>query len=208
MHVREKFKASEEQTTKFLERTTWATIVSTREDGFPTATHCAVICKQREQGWLIESHIALNNPHRDLLDSGAPVLCILQGAHCYVSSYWYEHPSAPTWNYQSVHLTGRAFLMDEPDDARRHLRELVRHMEGDSVSKSMDHVVTDESFEKLFPGIVAFRIEVERIDSALKMSQNKDDATYASIIDHLEQRGGVYDANIASIMRSIRPAGL
>ena len=211
MYVRDKFTPTTEHTRAFLARAVWATIVSVRDDGTPTATHVPVICKQTEDdaegsgGWIVEGHIARNNPHWRLLQDGAPALCILQGAHCYVSSAWYEHPSAPTWNYQSVHLSGRAYLMDEEADARRHLRELVARMEGDSVADGMEHVVTEVTFAKLLTTMVVFRIEVDQIDSALKMSQNKDDATFSSIVSHLVQRDEAHDPNVASIMRSLRP---
>ena len=205
MRVRDKFTPTAEQTRDFLARASWATIVSTREDGAPTATHVPVICKESNGAYRIEGHVARANPHWRLLDGGAKALCILQGAHCYVSSAWYKKPSAPTWNYQAVHLTGRAFLVEDQAAVVGHLRELIVRHEGEAVAQRMDSVVTPETFEKLLPAIVAFRIEVDEIDSAMKMSQNKDDATFASIVDHIEQRDAPLDAEVAAIMRSLRP---
>jgi transcriptional regulator len=207
MRVRDSFKPSNEQTQAFLARASWATIISTRADAVPTATHVPVLCKHRAEesgGWVVEAHIARSNPHWEFLQDGAPTLCILQGAHCYVSSAWYKKPSAPTWNYQSVHLTGRAHLVENQAAAAAHLRELIVHHEGEAVAQRMDAVVTPETFEKLLPAIVAFRIEVDEIDSALKMSQNKDDATHTSIVEHIEQRDAPLDAEVAQIMRSLR----
>ncbi len=206
MRVRDKFTPTPQQTSDFLARASWATIVSVREDAIPTATHVPVLCKQRGDSWCVEGHIARNNPHWELLQSGAPTLCILQGAHCYVSSAWYKEPSAPTWNYQSVHLTGRAFLVEDPNAVMNHMRELLKFHEGETVAQHMDAVVTPATFEKLLPAIVAFRIEVDEIDSALKMSQNKEDATFASIVEHIENRDAPLDAEVAQIMRALRPA--
>ena len=35
---------------------------------------------------------------------------MFQGPHSYISSSWYENEEVPTWNYQAVHIYGKASI--------------------------------------------------------------------------------------------------
>ncbi|HNB40994.1 MAG TPA: hypothetical protein PLG52_05815, partial [Anaerolineales bacterium] len=49
-------------------------------------------------------------------------------------------------------------------------------------------------------------LDVTRLDAASKLSQNRDDESYANIISHLEARGDDISAEIAHEMRDRRPS--
>ena len=38
---------------------------------------------------------------------------MFQGPHSYISSSWYENEEVPTWNYQAVHIYGKASILDK-----------------------------------------------------------------------------------------------
>jgi transcriptional regulator len=55
-------------------------------------------------------------------------------------------------------------------------------------------------------GIAAFRIEVTRVEASYKLSQNRDDANYRSIVSHLElERTDDLSHAVAEAMRAQRP---
>ena len=35
--------------------------------------------------------------------------------HSYISSSWYENEEVPTWNYQAVHIYGKASILDKEE---------------------------------------------------------------------------------------------
>jgi transcriptional regulator len=50
-------------------------------------------------------------------------------------------------------------------------------------------------------GIVAFEIAIDEIQAVHKMSQNRDEKNYASIITELEKTGKPAEAEVAKIMK-------
>ena len=58
--------------------------------------------------------------------------------------------------------------------------------------------------EKEMRGVAGFALDVARLDAASKLSQNRDDESYASIISHLEARGDDTSAEIAREMKNRR----
>jgi transcriptional regulator len=58
--------------------------------------------------------------------------------------------------------------------------------------------------EKEMKGVAGFALEVTRIEAASKLSQNRDDESYANIVRELEARGDDASTEIAREMRSRR----
>ncbi|MBL8062626.1 MAG: hypothetical protein JNK32_06380, partial [Anaerolineales bacterium] len=58
--------------------------------------------------------------------------------------------------------------------------------------------------EKEIKGVAGFSLEVTRMDAAYKLSQSRDDESYASIISELEARGDDASAEVAGKMRQKR----
>ena len=49
-------------------------------------------------------------------------------------------------------------------------------------------------------GIVGFEIEIDSIEAAYKLSQNRDELNHAHIIAQLQQKGDIQSLNIAHEM--------
>ncbi len=43
------------------------------------------------------------------------VLVMFQGPHAYISSSWYSRENVPTWNYQAVHMYGKASILEKDE---------------------------------------------------------------------------------------------
>ncbi|HET8726247.1 MAG TPA: FMN-binding negative transcriptional regulator, partial [Alphaproteobacteria bacterium] len=75
-----------------------------------------------EPGGRLFAHVARANDQWRDIGAAGPVLVVFSGPHGYVSPRWYEtQPAVPTWNYEAVHVTGRARAVHEPAA----LREIV-----------------------------------------------------------------------------------
>src|SRR3546814_11682458 len=86
----------------------FATLVTTFE-GAPFATHLPLL-HEAEGGphGRIVGHMARQNPQWRGFADGGEALIVFHGPHAYVSPTWYERqPAVPTWNYPTVHASGR-----------------------------------------------------------------------------------------------------
>lgn len=99
---------------QFIRDNSFALLVSTGENGIPLATHLPIELLPGSDGQLqLVGHLAKANPHSKLLGHNTPALAVFSGPHSYISSSWYDHANVPTWNYLSVHVTGRTTLLTE-----------------------------------------------------------------------------------------------
>ncbi|MBS1487041.1 MAG: FMN-binding negative transcriptional regulator [Bacteroidetes bacterium] len=167
----------------------------------PWATHIPMVL--RADGKTLTGHIARGNAQwKSWNDS--EVLAIFQGPHTYVSSSWYDHENAPTWNYLAVHVYG-TIAITQGDELLSDLKQLLDYYE-----KNSEHPVTIEGMSEKFlrqeiQGIVGFKIAITKIESAFKLSQNRDDKNFNEVIHRLEQRADNNSHEVAREMRKLRP---
>ena len=116
-----------------MEAYSFATVVTTDEQGLPFATHMPVLTNRSRgpYGTLI-SHIARANPQWRHFSKNEEVLVIFHGPHAYISPSWYTGEfNVPTWNYMAVHAYGRPRIVEEKETLQQMLTELVSHFEAD-----------------------------------------------------------------------------
>jgi len=169
---------------QFLKGNGFPALVSQHE-GKLVATHLPVEILENPDGTLtILGHMSRANPQWKTFGE-QEVLLIFQGAHTYVSPRWYNHPNVPTWNYLIVHVYGTVRML-EGSELYNLLSQLVQKHEVNS-GYSLEALPAD-LVEKEIKGVAGFALQVTRIDAAYKLSQNRDDESYASIVTQLEAR--------------------
>jgi transcriptional regulator len=141
------------------------------------------------------------NPLWRMFEQSAEVLVIFQGPHTYISPTWYTHVNVPTWNYQAVHMYGIPRIVNGQEYYDMLSRIVSRH-EGGSTYR-MDALPQD-FVEKQMNGTVGFQVKVSRIEANYKLSQNRDDQDYHSIISHLCERGDEMSHAVAEAMSQNR----
>ena len=156
-------------------------------------------------GTLI-AHVARPNPIWQRFAPDQEVLVVFQGPHVYVSPDWYAAPGlVPTWNYLAVHAYGvPRILTDEPavTDA---LSRLTATMEASLAPKPPWTLaeIAAPSLRALKRGIVAFEIEILRLEGKRKLNQNRTAADRAGVIGALEASGDPDSLAVARLMRSL-----
>jgi transcriptional regulator len=168
------------------------------------ATHLPTVLKDEGSYGVIECHIARGNPHRNDL-AGGEAMMIFQGAEAYITPNWYPSKAdhgkvVPTWNYAVVHAYGRPEVMDDREWLRRHVSDLTVQQER---SEEKPWAVTDApaSFvDAMLRGIVGFRFAITRLEGKWKMSQNREMADRAGVVEGLERRADGDDAEIAELV--------
>lgn len=181
----------------FLKGNGFPALVS-QHNGKLVATHLPVEVAENADGTLtILGHMSRANPQWKSFGE-QEVLLIFQGAHTYVSPRWYNHVNVPTWNYLTVHVYGTIRML-EGEELYALLSELVKKHEVNT-GYSLEGLPAD-FVEKEIKGVAGFMLQVTRMDAAYKLSQNRDDESYASIVHELEARGDEASSEIARQMR-------
>ena len=189
--------------TRFIKENPLASLVS-RGEKYPAATHIPIELEENERGeTILSGHLAKANRQCRLFQSQPEVLAIfLSPIQHYISSSWYNHPNVPTWNYMSVHIYGRLRIV-EGERLRKSLEKMTHYHERISSHPLTEEVLRSE-IEKQIGGIVGFEIDIEKVEAAYKMSQNRNDEDYRNIIKELEKLEDYNAKMIAKTMSEIR----
>jgi transcriptional regulator len=148
----------------------------------------------------ILGHMSRANPQWKTIGE-QEVLMIFQGAHTYISPRWYNHVNVPTWNYVMVHVYGK-IRMIEGEELYALLSQLV-HKHEPETGYTLE-ALPEDFVRKEMKGVAGFEMQVTKIDAAYKLSQNRDDESYGSIVHELEKREDGDSRKVAEEMRKRR----
>lgn len=164
------------------------------------ATHIPLMLDKNQAGKdVLHGHISKGNPQWKNFAHNTQVLAIFSGAHSYISSSWYNHENVPTWNYIAVHIYGTIKII-EGEYLLQTLKKLVDKYETASEHPVSVDAMSPKFLNKELRGIVGFEIEIDSIEAAYKLSQNRDELNHAHIIAQLQQKGDIQSLNIAHEM--------
>ncbi|MFT3895373.1 MAG: FMN-binding negative transcriptional regulator [Anaerolineales bacterium] len=186
---------------EFLKQNEFATLV-TYDGEKPTASHLLMEVVEEGEKLFINGHMSRANPLWKTFEKNSEVLVIFQGPHTYISPTWYNHVNVPTWNYQSIHVYGKTRIVTDHEETYEMLSRLIARNEGDP-SYRMETLPADLVMKEM-KGIVAFQVEVTRIEANYKLSQNRDDESYWSVVSHLEERTDEMSHGVAEAMKKQR----
>jgi len=175
---------------EFIARYPFAFLVGCNSEGLPIATQVPLFIEAQDGKELLRGHIMRNTDHHKAFLQNPNVLAVFTGHHVYVSGTWYSNPfMASTWNYMSVHATGRIRFLDEAglEDV---LRKTTLHFENyDHASTTIFDNLPMTFKQKVMHAIVAFEIGITNLDNVFKLSQDRDFESYQNIIRNLRQKG-------------------
>lgn len=168
------------------------------------ATHSMMMLNENDpENVYIETHISKANPQAKTLKDGDEVLCDFLGAHTYISSSWYDHINVSTWNYEAVQIYGKIQLMDSAE-LYLHLEKLTSKYEKFQQCPMMVKDMGQEFVKKEMKGAFGLKIIPTEIFIKQKLSQNRKEGDFQSIISHLENSSDIYGAKIAEKMKLIQ----
>lgn len=180
-------------------------LITIGADGAPFASHLPILWDGERS--IATGHIARANPQHTV--GAGRALVVLAGAEAYVSPAHYpskvEHGKAvPTWNYESVHLSGTVEWFDDSVRLEAVVRALSdRHEAGRAEPWSVDDAPASY-IASLLRGIVGISVAVDRIEAKRKLSQNKSEADFAGVAAGLAASGDADGRAIAAHMRALR----
>jgi transcriptional regulator len=170
----------------FLRENSFAILLSI-QDGRPIGTHIPLQLELDAAGKAcLMGHVSRGNEQKHTLTDGAKVLAIFPGPHAYVSPRWYTELKVPTWNYIAIHIYGTVSVI-EGDELRSALSRLVDTYEHHLPKPVHIDEIPRKELEADLRGIVGFRISIDEIQAAYKLSQNRDPQSYHQVIEQLAQ---------------------
>lgn len=181
---------NEEIVREFIGRYPFAFISGCDSENKPVATQIPVFIEEKEGRKILRGHIMRNTDHHKAFEHNKNVLVVFTGHHIYVSGTWYDNPYQPsTWNYMSVHAKGVIRFLD--DEALIDvLRMITLHFENQNPqSTTIYDNLPPQYMDKLRKAIVAFEIEISKLDTVFKLSQDRDPKSYDNIIRRLREKG-------------------
>ena len=166
----------------------------------PIATQLPLEVEEVDGKIFLKGHLMKKTDHHLAFEKNNNVLVLFTGPHCYVSAAWYSNPqTASTWNYMTVHATGKISFTDE-DGTYQAVKAVTNKYEG-TATKAAFNKMPSEYIKPLLQAIVGFSIEVETIENVFKLSQNKTKEEQQNIITHLIKRNEKDDLLIAQEMQ-------
>jgi len=200
MYTPKHFQLSDEQEAiSFMQRYSFAIIV-TATDNVPFATHLPFLVSKRDDKIVLSSHFAKANPQATEI-IGKDVLVIFTEPHAYISPKHYEkETNVPTWNYIAVHIYGKIKII-EGEKLLSALTKIVHKYEAGSTQPVSVENMSEQYLHKQINGIVGFEIEIDEIQPAYKLSQNRDAVNHTNITNELEKKGDYHSLSVAEAMK-------
>ena len=194
----------QERVFAFMQQHPFVFLSGVNEAQQPVVTQVPVMIRMEAGQIELCGHIMRNTDHHLAFMKNAEALAVFSGQHCYVSASWYSNPrQGSTWNYMSVHARGQMEFLSEAE-LRELLRETTSHFEANPDSGANFADLPEAYVSHLVKAIVGFRIRVREIRNVFKLSQNRDEASYYSIIEQLKKRD-YPSQQIAAEMEAFNP---
>ena len=166
----------------------------------PMASHLPFILDESagEQGVLL-GHMARANPQWEEA-SGQQVLVVFNGPHLYVSPTWYQEPNTvPTWDYVAVHVYGLLRMAGDRPYSQKILQRLTDYSES-SQPEPWQADFNTKYMEGMLDRIVAFEIEIQKIQGKWKLNQNQPERRRQRVVDVLKKQAGDDSQRIATLI--------
>lgn len=151
--------------------------------------HCTAMPFLRDGDYLL-GHLARANPQA-AFQPGAEVQVTFAGPHGYVSPGWYQAPGVPTWNYVAVHVYGVPEILTDAQAVHDLLARLTAKYES-----GLANPWQPDYDPRQLNAIVAFRLPIARLDTKLKLSQNRSAEDRAGVIAGLRAVGNTALADL------------
>lgn len=194
---------------KLLSRPPLATVVTiVDEELIPTPV--PLIHVPGDDGWgSLIGHAAMANPmwHHD---QPRDALVTFNAADTYVTPNWYPtkaetHRVVPTWNYIAIHAWGPITFHHDEKWKRKAVGKLTQLHERDSAVPWKMGDAPQAFLDDQLEHIVGFELQIDRLVSKWKLSQNRSPEDRQGVIDGLKARDCGHDAAIVTAMLENEP---
>lgn len=181
-----------------------ATLVTATEDGLIGTPVPMLLDETEGPNGTLYAHMARSNPQWKLQPS-CEAMAIFAGPEAYVTPSWYltkqeTHKVVPTWNYVAVHAYGAIEFFDDADRLLDIVRQLTDLHEQSQKDRWAVADAPADFIQAQLKAIVGLRMPITRCDAKRKMSQNRNAADRAGVIDGLSRSDRPEDHIVAALI--------
>jgi transcriptional regulator len=197
-------KQTSQEVFELMRRYPFVSLISTDAEGFPFVSHVPVHIEvtNGELQW-IEGHLALQNPHVELLKNNPKARVVFNGPHSYISPLWYKSGrDVPTWNYCVAHATGIVEFDASFEGICRNLVNLTKDFEKGPDGWKFYLPADLKTSEQITSAIISFKIRPEKVECKFKISLNRPTVDIESVINELQKQSDDNSLSIAAYMQS------
>ncbi len=187
---------------KFLEQHPFGTLTVNGLDGFSAVVHIPFTCEFNTPVNCLEFHVARENTIVPAISKANQGKLIVLGSHGYISSSVYTHVNVPTYNYEAVHVSGRIEQLTDLE-TKNHLTRLVDSFEANRKDKVHMSQWSADLIETYMKEIVGYRIGIQLLEAAFKLSQNRNEVDFNRILADLNERTS-NDQQLAQAMKQAK----
>lgn len=134
-------------------------------------------------------HLARSNPQNETLAGGEATL-VFHSPHAYISPNWYaSSPAVPTWNFASVHCTGRAVRIDDESRLEGMLARLTAINEqryGGGERWKLEWM-PEAYLAGMRRGVIGWEMKIERVEAKFKLGQERPAGDRAGVLEALRE---------------------
>ena len=156
----------------------FASLVSNDDDGFPFVSHIPIKLIAHEtdpQHDLLLGHVAKGNPHAAFLRQRPQVLLTFMGPQAYMSPAVYpDLVRVPTWSYVAVHVKAEVRILEGEEAKDAILKQLIADHEPPYAQQWRG--LPETYTHAMLNGIVAFEMQVQNIQTKVKLNQHRPEA--------------------------------
>lgn len=184
----------------FMQRYSFATIITNNDQQIPLATQLPFVVDQRADKLILSGHFSIANEQARFIEQNTSLI-IFTEPHAYISpTHYSKRESVPTWDYIAVHAYGKAKLLNQDGLKLKALEQMINVYEKDYMDQW--NSLPDTFKNKMIKGIVAFELEVTDLQGQQKLSQNKTQAERESIISQLRKSNNTVEHDLADYIHT------
>lgn len=194
----------------FLEQHPFGSLAVNGSDGIPAIVHIPFTIESNNSTEYLEFHVAKENTIVSSISEATQGKLIVLGSHGYISSSVYTHVNVPTYNYESVHVSGEIEPLTQLE-LKNHLTKLVDSFEANrtgkvetsselSVARVKMSQWPSDLIDSYMNEIAGYRIAIQQLEAAFKLSQNRNEVDFNRIVADLNKRTS-NDQQLAEAMK-------
>jgi transcriptional regulator len=188
----------------FITSHSFGSLVTSSSNGL-SANHYPFLLITEDKKTFLYTHIARSNPQWK--EVANECLVIFSGPHAYMSpTYYVTKLNVPTWNYTAVHAYCNAEVISDMNFEKELMKKLV-HLYEEKNHTKWNYELTEDFHEKLLKAIVWIKLEVVKLEGKFKLSQNRDQIDYESVIKNLTEKSSDNNKELLWYMDLTNPFG-
>lgn len=197
MYIPQKFNVAEWQQQEHLIKSyPLATVITVGEDGIPIANHFPFyLHEDHETGKkFLHAHVAKKNHQIPSLKENDKVLVIFQSPSTYIlPSYYPEkertHKFVPTWDFATLHITGKLRIIDDFDFVRAQLNHFTDQNEAVREKQWKVDDAPENYLKIMQKAITGLEIEILDMKCKYKFEQKESRENVDGVINGLAADG-------------------